>query len=572
MNTRQVIQELKEINSNTANNVGSNVVITDINISGTQTDDLNVSLTNSSLSTSDTTTQTNTSNINTTLGTTNTNLNTINTTLNGTLDVQSNSANLATESTLSSIDTAINGTLDVQSNSANLATETTLSSIATGLSGTLQVQSNSQNLVSTSQIPTALGQQSKATALGVTLASDEDTLNISEQNTDFSDAMNNLKKIPTKTLNSVFSAKFDDYDNQAGQFFVINGSGSEGQQTNYYSFGSTDNNTQRLTSKDEIEILPNTLTEVIFSFFVSNITGSTTRAYVGLVSDTDEEPENAIMIGVNRAVSTSNKTLRVIRNSVVENISSYNGNGFVDATVGQFGTFKIAYYNYANPIIEFYQSSDNNNDFQLIHRINESGASSTTFNIDRFKFGGTVFRENGSNNLRLGLHSVNIFTQSQFKRTTKFLNVLLKNGSNSDTTNNYSTTATDFGYTATNKTYIRRLIIFINDGGIGNNEWAGIGSTLTNGIIFYVIRNDGTEEQLNETAIQSNRHLLQYFQTNELYDYGGGDSSLRAIWTFEDCAKEIELLKGEQFVVRLNDNFSAVTEQTFTIQGYTSLF
>ena len=159
MNSTQITKELRNINSNIVHGTtSSNVVVTDINTSGSQTNNLQVQSNDSNLATEST-------------------LSSINTAIAGTLDVQSNSANLATETTLSSINTAVSGVLQTQSNSANLATEATLSNVNTALSGTLQVQSNNNDLATESTL------SSINTAISGTLDVQSNSANLATEST-----------------------------------------------------------------------------------------------------------------------------------------------------------------------------------------------------------------------------------------------------------------------------------------------------------------------------------------------------------------------------------------------------
>ena len=155
---------------------------------------------------------------------------------------------------------------------------------------------------------------------------------------------------------------------------------------------------------------------------------------------------------------------------------------------------------------------------------------------------------------------------------TLFLSDYLKNGSNIDTTNDYSTTATEFNFTnqlSTKVYFISELIITIkNQGELNLNEYADIGNALTNGIRIFFTNGATTYDIVtNNNSIKKTSDFYNY--TNKIKVLNNNGSYVISInFDFQKNYSNIKLSQNDKIAVVLNDNFTGINEQTFFINAF----
>ena len=118
--------------------------------------------------------------------------------------------------------------------------------------------------------------------------------------------------------------------------------------------------------------------------------------------------------------------------------------------------------------------------------------------------------------------------------------------------------------------YLERILIFVQDTGVFDAEgWANMG-TLTNGIDLKVVdSSDNTLVQLTPAPIKSSGDLAALCHDVVFADYGTGENYATARWTFTKFSPDgLVLNNGERLVATVNDNFTVLTKQRMTVQGY----
>lgn len=118
---------------------------------------------------------------------------------------------------------------------------------------------------------------------------------------------------------------------------------------------------------------------------------------------------------------------------------------------------------------------------------------------------------------------------------------------------------------------VHRLIISIEDaGGMQAQEYGNIGAALTNGITVQMKR--GSSVQIDLTTglpVKTNAQWGVYCYDVEVKGWGSGNDLLVCRWTFSKSGDPVYLdrSEGDQMIVTLNDDFTALISHTFLFQG-----
>lgn len=151
------------------------------------------------------------------------------------------------------------------------------------------------------------------------------------------------------------------------------------------------------------------------------------------------------------------------------------------------------------------------------------------------------------------------------------VSVLDTNGDGTGTTNaigNYAT-ETLFRYNATVNTALNSMTVFA--GGIGTvtaSNYITLIAPLTNGIGVNVYESDGTPIQTPNPAarVKSTVGWATYAFNRSVDDWGGGENYFSVEFDLTQLGR-ICLTPGRFFAVILNDDFTGLSVQTFTVQG-----
>jgi len=142
-------------------------------------------------------------------------------------------------------------------------------------------------------------------------------------------------------------------------------------------------------------------------------------------------------------------------------------------------------------------------------------------------------------------------------------------GGVSDLVGNYSAGSTDFYITANpgKVLYLARVNINVQDGGSIDSNSYGNGVLLTNGVKL-IESIGGVENQLGIPIItNSDYSLLAGVDINPL-TFGSGDSYLAVRFTFSKLGRPLVITENDKFIIRLEDDFTALTGHKFMMQGY----
>ena len=148
----------------------------------------------------------------------------------------------------------------------------------------------------------------------------------------------------------------------------------------------------------------------------------------------------------------------------------------------------------------------------------------------------------------------------------------LSNGSTIHAIGNYATPES-FRVTCkigSQKLYINRLIVYIEDSGAFLSAKYGADLTLTNGIHVHV--KDSSDALLLDLT-GANPVLTNAQWSGLCYDvaldtYGAGNNgSLAVRWTFANAGAPISLSPGDYLEVELEDDYTGLVDHTFMVQG-----
>lgn len=151
----------------------------------------------------------------------------------------------------------------------------------------------------------------------------------------------------------------------------------------------------------------------------------------------------------------------------------------------------------------------------------------------------------------------------------------LRNSSDSIEMNvNGSSSAVAFSWTVPSGRsfeFSRHCIVMI-DGGIGYNEFGGLGATLTNGLkVEFKDASDAVLlDPLDGTTIKTNEDFGALAGTDNLAQPGVGDDSFPIRWTSTRAVPGgagMAMVSGEKLVVTVQDNLTGLTKFRWMIQG-----
>ena len=173
-----------------------------------------------------------------------------------------------------------------------------------------------------------------------------------------------------------------------------------------------------------------------------------------------------------------------------------------------------------------------------------------------------------------GVDINDIFNVIQVENNKTYFNQFLTLGTTNQINGNYIGT-TEFSFTNTSSTqtlFISNLILSIQDGSPFNlNNYASIGSPLTNGINVYYTTNSGaTRINVIGTTfnILSNSDLNSYTNDIEITDLGTGDAVYTANINFRNNGSFIILPQNEKFSLEVQDNLSSISSHKAQISGF----
>lgn len=133
---------------------------------------------------------------------------------------------------------------------------------------------------------------------------------------------------------------------------------------------------------------------------------------------------------------------------------------------------------------------------------------------------------------------------------------------------NGSVTPVEFMVTAPANTWIalNRLVVFVKDGGSFDTGSYGNGITMTTGIKIILRDADLTEEDVTvQKSIKFNTDWSAYCYDVMHHNFGSGDETLTARYTFTKDGSPIILPPGRSFVVQINDDLTGLDEHTFRL-------
>jgi len=140
---------------------------------------------------------------------------------------------------------------------------------------------------------------------------------------------------------------------------------------------------------------------------------------------------------------------------------------------------------------------------------------------------------------------------------------------NSNFINNYSVTPADLYYQAVKPISIYSLQINISDGGsFAQTEYGNI-TALANGVKFFFKPSGMPEVPLvGSVVIKNNLDLVDFASRFDLVQWSGTPQTFIAhVHTLEQYGCPILLAVGDRIIIRLNDNFTGLINQVFTIGG-----
>jgi hypothetical protein len=116
---------------------------------------------------------------------------------------------------------------------------------------------------------------------------------------------------------------------------------------------------------------------------------------------------------------------------------------------------------------------------------------------------------------------------------------------------------------------LSRINIVIVDGGIGWNEFAGLGSDLTNGILLQTMFADGNPslDFLEGEAIRTNADFSSMAGVDGISIAAAGDDVLPVRFSFFKAGSEIELRENESIRIMIRDDLTGITRMRAKLQG-----
>jgi len=134
---------------------------------------------------------------------------------------------------------------------------------------------------------------------------------------------------------------------------------------------------------------------------------------------------------------------------------------------------------------------------------------------------------------------------------------------------NYSVTPIDLYYQATKTFELFSLQFNISDGGAFAQTDYGNITALTNGLKFFFKPAGLPEVPLfGSVVVHNNLELVQLASRFDLVQWSGTPQTFIAhVHTIEQYGCPLQLAIGDRVIIRLNDNFTGLINQVFTIGG-----
>lgn len=159
-------------------------------------------------------------------------------------------------------------------------------------------------------------------------------------------------------------------------------------------------------------------------------------------------------------------------------------------------------------------------------------------------------------------------------KATFFTSFLTLDNDN-DSSNNYSSGVTEFSYTHTDPDstlFISDLVINVRDDGPFNLEqYGGSQNELINGInIYYTSSNGSIRNNIVGTTfnIKKNADFYNYTTDIKLLNNNTSESIFTTNLNFQKNYSNIRLGVTDKISFELNDDFSDISEQTVSINGF----
>jgi len=156
----------------------------------------------------------------------------------------------------------------------------------------------------------------------------------------------------------------------------------------------------------------------------------------------------------------------------------------------------------------------------------------------------------------------------------KLVTQFLSNGATHQAVGNYSSGVEQFQIVAdvgSQQLHLARMIVHIEDVGNFDSGRYGNNIILTNGIHIVAYDADGTtvlKDLDGNEGVLTNSGWGALCHDVTLHDYGLGNNSVTARWTFARTGKPLTLSSGQMLSVDLNDDFTGLEAHTFMVQGY----
>ena len=164
----------------------------------------------------------------------------------------------------------------------------------------------------------------------------------------------------------------------------------------------------------------------------------------------------------------------------------------------------------------------------------------------------------------------------QVENKKTYFNEFLSLDGSIDVTGDYSSGVTTFTYTNTSSTetvFVSNMVVTIQDDSPFNlAQYAGLGTTLVNGInVFYLgtsgtVRNDIIGTTFN---VQKNSDWNNYTNDITLTDPGTGDGIYNVTLDFRNNGSYIILRQGDVFSFEVQDDMTSINNQRVQINGFT---
>ena len=153
----------------------------------------------------------------------------------------------------------------------------------------------------------------------------------------------------------------------------------------------------------------------------------------------------------------------------------------------------------------------------------------------------------------------------------KFLTMFGDATGSQQMTGNYFVTPADFFYLATSFFDIHSFQITISDAAKFNqSDYGAITGGLTNGVRVFIYKTDfGVEfPLLSSVPFKTNQQWFQITSSASLTAFEGTPQTLVVDFDLaKDYGTPIQMVKGDKFITRLNDDFTGLTGHTAMIRG-----